>query len=299
MIYQFNDFQLDPSNFSLHKIGKSVAIEPQVFNLIIYLIENRTRLVTRDEIFENLWSDRDVLDATLSNHIKLARSILGDDGKSQNIIRTIRGRGYQFIAEVSKIEPSPSPSTRSVQPKAIKLTIASLIILAVIMLSWFTYSRYQQQELFNSVKRISELQKVTYTAFIAQAERRNELVRMINTRLGVTREMQFEKYFSYYYSQMNSEEMFVFQQIRSITDSGLYKNNLIIVQELGSDSRILEQIEYTSELKQHLIFWNNKYESIFKNRKDMCLLYVGVEDNVPYPANVNNNIKDWLEKNAY
>ncbi|MBV1911843.1 MAG: winged helix-turn-helix domain-containing protein, partial [Kangiellaceae bacterium] len=81
MIYQFNDFQLDPSNFSLHKIGKFIAIEPQVFNLIIYLIENRMRLVTRDEIFENLWSDRDVLDATLSNHIKLARSILGDDGK--------------------------------------------------------------------------------------------------------------------------------------------------------------------------------------------------------------------------
>ena len=103
MIYQFNEFQLDSANFSLQKIGKSIELEPQVFNLIIYLIENRERLVTRDEIFENLWDGKEVLDATLSNHIKIARSILGDDGKSQHIIKTIRGRGYQFIAEVNKL----------------------------------------------------------------------------------------------------------------------------------------------------------------------------------------------------
>ena len=298
MIYQFNDFQLDPSNFSLQKIGKSIAIEPQVFNLIIYLIENRTRLVTRDEIFESLWNNRDVLDATLSNHIKLARSILGDDGKSQNIIKTVRGRGYQFIAEVSKIDASSPSTTALVQSKPRKTAIVTLIIFTILTLSWFIYNKHQQQVLFESVKRISDLQKVTYTAFVAQAERRNELVEMINSRLGVTRKMQFEKYFSHYYPNMNNQELFVFQQIRSITDSGLYKSNLLIVQELDSDPRILEEIEYTKELKQHLIFWNNKYENIFKNREDMCLLYVGVEDNLPYPENVNININKWLEENT-
>jgi len=73
MIYQFKDFELDSTNFSLRKNGKNIDIKPQVFDLITYLIENHNRLVTRDEIFNQLWSNRNVLDATLSNHIKLAR----------------------------------------------------------------------------------------------------------------------------------------------------------------------------------------------------------------------------------
>jgi TolB-like protein/DNA-binding winged helix-turn-helix (wHTH) protein/Tfp pilus assembly protein PilF len=102
MIYKFNSFELDNNNFRLYNNGKELAVEPQVFNLIAYLLINRKRLVTRDEVFETLWAGRRVLDASLSNHIKSARAVLGDDGEAQNIIKTYRGRGYQFIALVEE-----------------------------------------------------------------------------------------------------------------------------------------------------------------------------------------------------
>ncbi|MBL4631075.1 MAG: tetratricopeptide repeat protein, partial [Paraglaciecola sp.] len=69
-----------------------------------YLLANRERLVTRDEVFEKLWAGREVLDASLSNHIKSARAVLGDDGETQCFIKTYRSRGYQFIADVEVFE---------------------------------------------------------------------------------------------------------------------------------------------------------------------------------------------------
>ncbi|MBL4630033.1 MAG: winged helix-turn-helix domain-containing protein [Paraglaciecola sp.] len=261
--------------------------------MIIYLIENKDRVVTRSEIFESLWNNKVVLDGTLSNHIKIARAILGDNGKAQDIIKTVRGRGYQFIATVSKIELVCKKSANLLAKKRpSRHYYLLLFIILCLIIGWFFYHK---QSLNDAVKRIAELQRVTYTAFVAQAERRNELVLMINTRLNVERKMQFEKYFSFYYPQLNDQEKFIFHQIRSITESSLYKSNLAIVAELTSNPQIFLEIKLTRELQQHLIFWLNKYESIFIERQDMCLLYVGVEDGIPYPAGVNKNINNWLD----
>ncbi len=295
MIYRFGDFKLQPADFSLRKVEEPIELEPQVFNLILFLIENRERVVTREQIFAKLWGNKEVLDASLSNHIKSARAALGDDGKSQSIIRTVRGRGYQFVARVSTVDSTERQQTQQRTLSSRKRILYPLSIIALVaVVSWFYKQNSERQSLVESVANIAELQRVTYTAFIAQIERRDELVEMINSRLNTKREMQFEKYFSYYYPQLNSQELFVFQQIRSITESGLYKNNLSILSELSSNPRIFDEIELTRELQQHLIFWVNKYESVFVNREYMCLLYVGVEDGVPYPAEVNQNIKKWL-----
>ncbi len=128
MIYQFDDFELDPANYCLKKYGQNVEIEPQVFDLITYLVENHNRLVTRKEIFEQLWTDKSVLDATLSNHIKSSRSLLGDDGQSQSVIKTIRGRGYQFVAKVHTLEPEIDQHSSNISEtkKRTLLTILSL-----------------------------------------------------------------------------------------------------------------------------------------------------------------------------
>lgn len=101
MIYQFNTYELDTENFCLKSSGLNVPIEPQVFNLIVYLINNKDKVVTRDELFEKIWLGRSVSDATLSNHINSARTLLGDDGVKQTVIKTIRGRGYQFVAQLT------------------------------------------------------------------------------------------------------------------------------------------------------------------------------------------------------
>ena len=103
MIYQFNNYQIDTDNYTLHKHSVCIKVEPRVFDLIVYLLKNKSRLVSRDDLFKNVWGGRDVIDATLSNHIKTARSVLGDDGQSQKVIKTIHGRGYQFVAEVKAL----------------------------------------------------------------------------------------------------------------------------------------------------------------------------------------------------
>lgn len=100
MLYQFADIRLDTDAFSLHKNGDLQAVEPQVFDLIVYLLEHREHLVSRQQLFDDLWPRRVVSDATLSNHIRAARAVLGDDGERQAIIKTVRGRGYQFVAEL-------------------------------------------------------------------------------------------------------------------------------------------------------------------------------------------------------
>jgi TolB-like protein/DNA-binding winged helix-turn-helix (wHTH) protein/lipoprotein NlpI len=83
--------------------------EPMVFDLIVYLIENHNNLISRDELLAKLWPGREVCDATLSNHIKSARKLLGDDGQQQKIIETVRGRGYRFIASpLKRVESNQS-----------------------------------------------------------------------------------------------------------------------------------------------------------------------------------------------
>lgn len=100
MVFQFNQITLDTTQYRLCLAGSPISVEPQVFDLLVYLLENRDRVVTRGELLENLWKDKVVTDSALGARIKDARKAVGDNGKQQNIIKTIHGRGYQFVAEV-------------------------------------------------------------------------------------------------------------------------------------------------------------------------------------------------------
>lgn len=100
MKYHVAKFEIDTEQFQITCANNELGVEPKVFDLIVYLIDNRQRLVTRDELFEQVWRGREVSDTTLSNHIKSARKVFGDDGEQQQVIKTHRGRGYQFIADV-------------------------------------------------------------------------------------------------------------------------------------------------------------------------------------------------------
>lgn len=100
MIYRSENFSLDTTAFTLMRDGELQAVEPQVFDLLVYLIENRERVVTRDELLENLWPGRIVSESALNGRLKIARKVTGDDGKQQRIIKTLHRRGYQFVARV-------------------------------------------------------------------------------------------------------------------------------------------------------------------------------------------------------
>jgi TolB-like protein/Tfp pilus assembly protein PilF len=100
MLYRFGPFQLDMARFELRSDGEPCSVEPQVLSLIALLVENRERLVSRDEIIEKIWDGRIVSDAAISSRIKSARQALGDDGKAQRYIRTIHRQGLRFVAPV-------------------------------------------------------------------------------------------------------------------------------------------------------------------------------------------------------
>lgn len=100
MLYRFGDFELDLARVELRTCGAVRPLEPQVFALLALLVENRERLVSRDEIIEKVWDGRVVSDAAVASRVKSARHALGDDGRSQRFIRTIHRRGFRFVAEV-------------------------------------------------------------------------------------------------------------------------------------------------------------------------------------------------------
>ena len=100
MIYRFGNFALDMARFELREDGEVLAVEPQVFALLAFLVERRDRLVRKDEIFEKLWDGRVVTDSALTSRIKSARQALGDSGRAQQFIKTIHGKGFRFVADV-------------------------------------------------------------------------------------------------------------------------------------------------------------------------------------------------------
>jgi TolB-like protein/DNA-binding winged helix-turn-helix (wHTH) protein len=100
MIYQFGAYELDLATFELRAGGKVCKLEPQVFALLALLVENRERLVSKDEILEKVWDGRAVSDAAVASRVKSARQAIGDDGKSQQFIKTIHSQGFRFVANV-------------------------------------------------------------------------------------------------------------------------------------------------------------------------------------------------------
>ena len=101
MIYQFGPFELDMATVELRDGDKVCNLEPQVFALLALLVENRERLVSKEEIIDKVWDGRVVSDAAVASRVKSARQALGDTGKSQRFIRTIHGQGYRFVADAS------------------------------------------------------------------------------------------------------------------------------------------------------------------------------------------------------
>ncbi|WP_316227900.1 MULTISPECIES: winged helix-turn-helix domain-containing tetratricopeptide repeat protein [unclassified Bradyrhizobium] len=100
MSYHFKDFALDPERRELRHDDALVAMEPQVFDLLEFLIRNRDRVVSRDDLLAAVWGGRIVSEATLSSRISAARAAIGDDGEAQRLIRTIPRKGFRFVGEV-------------------------------------------------------------------------------------------------------------------------------------------------------------------------------------------------------
>jgi DNA-binding winged helix-turn-helix (wHTH) protein len=97
VIYKFDGCELDLRRFELRRNGRPCRIEPQVFDVLVLLMRERDRVVTKEEILDTVWGDRSVSESALTSRIKALHQALGDDGKAQRLVRTVRGRGYRLI----------------------------------------------------------------------------------------------------------------------------------------------------------------------------------------------------------
>jgi DNA-binding winged helix-turn-helix (wHTH) protein/tetratricopeptide (TPR) repeat protein len=99
-MYRFDDFQLDPARFRLLRDGAEVPLEPRALDLLVFLVENRGRVVTRQELRDEVWEGQHVEDGALSQAVHSLRAALGDDPREPRFVLTVRGRGYRFAGEV-------------------------------------------------------------------------------------------------------------------------------------------------------------------------------------------------------
>jgi DNA-binding winged helix-turn-helix (wHTH) protein len=102
--FLFGDHRLDVRRRELKKSGAAIAIEPQVFDLLVYLIENRDRVVTKDDLLASVWGGRIVSESTLTSRINAARKAVDDSGDEQRLIRTVARKGLRFVGEVRSVE---------------------------------------------------------------------------------------------------------------------------------------------------------------------------------------------------
>ena len=111
-MFYFADKVLDPNRRELRAGSKLIAVEPQVFDLLEYLIRNRERVVTKDELLASVWGGRIVSESTIAVRINAARRAIGDDGDEQGLIRTLPRRGFRFVGVVhDEVAGSGSPSS--------------------------------------------------------------------------------------------------------------------------------------------------------------------------------------------
>ncbi len=113
MRYRFADCELDTERYALTRTGQVIRLRPKVFQVLVYLLTHRERVVTKQELSEDVWAAQVTSDAALETGIRAVRRAVGDSGRKQQIIRTHHGHGYQFIAPVTVLAKA-FPATSSI-----------------------------------------------------------------------------------------------------------------------------------------------------------------------------------------
>src|SRR3954451_23532560 len=108
MIYRFGNYELDVQRCELRCAGQLVAIEPKVFEVLVYLLEHRDRVVTKEELLEQCWSGTFVSEAALTRCLAKVRKIVQLEPAGSPVIKTSYGRGYCLVAPVTVLPPDPS-----------------------------------------------------------------------------------------------------------------------------------------------------------------------------------------------
>ena len=117
MRFLFENNVLDGDLRELTCSGAAVPLQPQVFDLLLYLVAQRARVVSKNDLISQIWRDRIVSDSALNSRINAARKALGDDGATQRLIKTVPRKGFRFVGEVrEEIAATPAPAAATPAP---------------------------------------------------------------------------------------------------------------------------------------------------------------------------------------
>jgi TolB-like protein len=146
--YLFEEYALDTDRRELHRGPDVVSVAPQVFDLLDYLIRNRERVVSKDDLINAIWNGRIVSDAALTTRLNVARSVIGDSGEEQRLIKTLPRKGFRFVGPVREAQGAAGAAVtdNAVEPSKPALTLPDKPSIAV--LPFHNLSGDPEQEYF-------------------------------------------------------------------------------------------------------------------------------------------------------
>ena len=175
MRFLFENHVLDVGRRELCCAGEGIALEPQVFDLLLYLIENRDRVVGKDELFDKVWDGRIVSESTLTSRINAVRKAVKDTGKDQRLLRTVARKGFRFVGDVRAEQPAVAPAQSAAHPlkdgEPPRLALPALDRTAIAVLPFINMSGEAEQEYFSdgiSEDIITALSKLRWFYVIAR-----------------------------------------------------------------------------------------------------------------------------------
>ena len=193
MAYAFGEHVLDIRRRELWRGGELLALEPQVFDLLVYLVQNRDGVVGKDDLLQAVWAGRIVSDSALTTRINAARRALGDSGEEQRLIRTFPRKGLRFVAEVEELSegarlPAAVFGTPAVQLRPLPSDRPSIAILPFISIAETLEQEHvadgMVEQIITALARIRSLSVIARSSAFAY-KRQNVDARQVGRELGV------------------------------------------------------------------------------------------------------------------
>ncbi len=148
MRYLFEEYAFDTDRRELRRGADVVSVAPQVFDLLDYLIRNRERVVSKDDLINAIWNGRIVSDAALTTRLNVARGAIGDTGEEQRLIKTLPRKGFRFVGPVRETQgpAGAAVADNPVEPPKLALTLPDKPSIAI--LPFTNLSSDPEQEYF-------------------------------------------------------------------------------------------------------------------------------------------------------
>ena len=199
MQFLFGDTSLDVDRRELTRGSDPISVGPQVFDLLVYLVQNRSRVVSQNDLLEAVWHGRIVSDSTLASHINAVRKAIGDSGETQRLIRTVARKGFRFVGEVREVPaatehglatspPSPALADTSSVPALVLPDKPSIAVLPFENMSGDPEQDYFAdgivEEIITALSRMSSLLVIARNSSFTYKGRRVD-VKQVGRELGV------------------------------------------------------------------------------------------------------------------